>query len=735
MRNQKNETERISLAAHGSSRRGVAIIYIILGVVVLGLLGAGIVSFVSTSSVGTAEPDCARRARYIAESGIRYAMSELRAAEDSDAADQVIADMNATTYTLDDGSSFTLTFTDNRPDFEVRSVGTACTKFSPTTSTVEYSFNAPTSSNGEDGPITSDEDSDEFETVTGKGKEGITTTKDDEGKTTVIFGNNKYAAYGCHWYKGNKFACKDGACGLGTGLRTYFVLDFDKNAEGDGITFTIKSAATNALRSCGGDSAMGELLGYAGKGVDGKGISPPKIGSEFDIYYNGSGNICNPGSRDDDSNRYDHVAFVYWGETGDYCWRGPHYDDNRHGVGVDTSWEPRNCYDWSDSGIGNDGYFYRSYNNWLKDGYNGSHVAVARIELHRSETSNAAGYYLYSLRGWIRQANDTMESDYKDVTKDFDVAPDFVDVIALDSTRHNQMNTIYWGWTSGTGAATQFVQMDEWKLAFRPETATTPATWDNKVPSDYVAGWALDEGAGYRIHDANAISSADGTVNPHSFGAEQLYYAEWVAGVTASGGPGLRTGRLNRNRRPGHILIPYKSSMDLTPQGSVSLWFNPNQFRNSDNRYGLLRKGNIYSDYDDPDYMLRLVRSRGNRFVLEGEITLHAGGWKWPISVVSTTVLQNSGDDRDHWHHAALTWDNYTLRLYLDGALEGTYSSPGSTGVPITSNNPLIIGATRARDSEWANNFCLDGVIDQVYLFDRELTAAEIKTIYQTGTM
>ncbi|KAB1441546.1 LamG-like jellyroll fold domain-containing protein [Pseudodesulfovibrio senegalensis] len=714
-------------------RSGVAIIYIIIGVVVFGLLGAGIVSFVSTSSVGTAEPDCAKRAQYVAESGIRYAMSEMRAATDSSDADQVLADMNATTYTLADGSTFYLTFTDNRPDFTVRSVGTACNGLSPTTATLEYDFNAPSSS-GSDGPITSDDDSKDFVTVADDGNPGITTVEDAQGKVTVVFGNSNYGTYGCRWYEGDKASCEKGVCGLGTGLRTYFVLDFDANAQGDGITFTIKNADTNALMSCGGDSGMGELLGYAGKGFDGKGISPPKLGTEFDIYYNGNNSPCNAGSRNDASNRYDHVAFIYWGETDDSCWRGRYYDDNRHEEGDDISSEPRNSYDWNDSGIGNDGYFYRSYANWLKDGYNGSRVAVARIELHRSQTPNAAGYYLYNLRGWIRQANDTMETGYRDVTTDFDVAPDFVDVIALDATRHAQMNTIYWGWTSGTGAATQFVQMGEWQLAFRGDTASTPATWNNRVPSDYVMGWTIDEGAGYDIHDESS-TGADGEVNPHSNGSERLTYAEWVAGLTASGGAGLRTIRSSNNRRPGHILIPYDSSMDLSPRGSVSLWFNPNQFRSGDNRYGLLRKGSASSDSSDPDYMLRLVRSGGSRYYLQGTVTLNVLGWDWPISVASSTVLQNNDDDRDHWHHAVLTWENYTLRLYLDGVLENTYVFSWGTGVPLNTATPVIIGATRARNGTNTNNYCLDGVVDQVFLFDRELTPDEISTIYQAGTM
>ncbi|MFQ6013253.1 MAG: extracellular solute-binding protein, partial [Thermoplasmata archaeon] len=71
------------------------------------------------------------------------------------------------------------------------------------------------------------------------------------------------------------------------------------------------------------------------------------------------------------------------------------------------------------------------------------------------------------------------------------------------------------------------------------------------------------------------------------------------------------------------------------------------------------------------------------------------------------------------FHHVAGTYDGTTMRLYLDGAEVGNLSISGTVGV-----------GTGVRFSDEP----LDGLLDEVEIFNRALSAAEILDIYDAGS-
>ena len=75
------------------------------------------------------------------------------------------------------------------------------------------------------------------------------------------------------------------------------------------------------------------------------------------------------------------------------------------------------------------------------------------------------------------------------------------------------------------------------------------------------------------------------------------------------------------------------------------------------------------------------------------------------------------------WTHLATTYDGSTLRLYVNGAVATSMPLTGAIG---SSTNPLRIGG----NSIWAEWF--NGLIDEVRVYDRALTAAEIQSDMQT---
>lgn len=74
------------------------------------------------------------------------------------------------------------------------------------------------------------------------------------------------------------------------------------------------------------------------------------------------------------------------------------------------------------------------------------------------------------------------------------------------------------------------------------------------------------------------------------------------------------------------------------------------------------------------------------------------------------------------WTHIAATFDGATFRIYINGALAG--ASSGTLGTP--NSAPFIIGGsgTCAR---------FGGQLDEIAMYDRALSPAEISSIYQTG--
>jgi hypothetical protein len=76
------------------------------------------------------------------------------------------------------------------------------------------------------------------------------------------------------------------------------------------------------------------------------------------------------------------------------------------------------------------------------------------------------------------------------------------------------------------------------------------------------------------------------------------------------------------------------------------------------------------------------------------------------------------------WVFLAATYDGQVARLYIDGTLVNSANRAAAVGVP--HSYPLRIG-----HQGFDFNGGVDGLIDEVMIFDRPLTAPEIQTIYQ----
>jgi len=270
----------------------------------------------------------------------------------------------------------------------------------------------------------------------------------------VRLGGSVADTTGAIWYAGDKGTCAGGKCVFASGLRAYFGFAFagydtsgQSKSYGDGFVFAVMTADNDPRYAAGGPSSgsRGEYLGYAGPGPSGRGIAPPKMAVEVDVYPN-----CNDGDPTENNSRRDatnanHVAVVYWGGLENS------YDDNVHGAGA----APAN------PAGGRAGYCERAAApggpNWLEDGQE----HALRVEISR-ETDDAQG--LYTLKAWV----DPAHAGKDDVTRDYTAeTPQVNHAVRLGAGDHAKLETVYFGWTEATGNHGQSVAIHDFALDFR----------------------------------------------------------------------------------------------------------------------------------------------------------------------------------------------------------------------------------------------------------------------------
>jgi hypothetical protein len=84
-----------------------------------------------------------------------------------------------------------------------------------------------------------------------------------------------------------------------------------------------------------------------------------------------------------------------------------------------------------------------------------------------------------------------------------------------------------------------------------------------------------------------------------------------------------------------------------------------------------------------------------------------------------------------NWYHVAATYDGSTMKLYVNGNLEA--SKPFTSSITYDPSIPWTIGSTAAPYRALGAPRTFNGVIDEVEIFNRALSQAEIQAIYKSG--
>lgn len=162
-----------------------------------------------------------------------------------------------------------------------------------------------------------------------------------------------------------------------------------------------------------------------------------------------------------------------------------------------------------------------------------------------------------------------------------------------------------------------------------------------------------------------------------------------------------------------YIQIPHNASLNFS-QFTLETWIKTDQPAGT---FGQIWSKNATFDGNNDPFMLQIV-SNG---IVGGRVGKGDGATN--VSVGSSVAVNDN-----NWHHLALICDGATLKLYRDGNLDD--SKPVS--FPLFNNTQnAIIGQWAASVPNPLHNY--RGLIDELSLYNRALSDAEIQSIFNAG--
>lgn len=155
-----------------------------------------------------------------------------------------------------------------------------------------------------------------------------------------------------------------------------------------------------------------------------------------------------------------------------------------------------------------------------------------------------------------------------------------------------------------------------------------------------------------------------------------------------------------------YVADPFHISDNL----SISSWIKAESFTNSDNRW-------ICKWYNQNEYILRLNAGKVN-------VLMSCSGGT--VQVTGASSLYTST-----WYHIVVTYNSTDgLKVYVNNGSPLTASANGTIN---NSVEPFTIGVARSDGGAISTGTLFDGIVDEVGVWDRTLTADDVAELYNSG--
>ena len=168
------------------------------------------------------------------------------------------------------------------------------------------------------------------------------------------------------------------------------------------------------------------------------------------------------------------------------------------------------------------------------------------------------------------------------------------------------------------------------------------------------------------------------------------------------------------------VSVPHKAQQNIREALTIDAWVMKKGPCQRLNCIVLMKEDVPAPGENDLRYGLLIFDEGG---VAPGRVSLSLNTAIWEDVVISNTVLQDNV-----WYHVAGTYDGSIAKIYVNGILENSVEKSGpllpSTGGAIKIGQESAAG----EDPEFFN-----GLIDEVELYSRALSAEEIATLFDAG--
>ncbi len=203
--------------------------------------------------------------------------------------------------------------------------------------------------------------------------------------------------------------------------------------------------------------------------------------------------------------------------------------------------------------------------------------------------------------------------------------------------------------------------------------------------SDLIGWWNFNEGSGTTARDISGYDNHGTIVG-----------ATYVDGVPGTGGTALEFDGVDD-----YVNIGTPSELNISNQITISAWINV---------YDVNEIRGIISRHTGPDNAAGSIRVKTNRGIA---VIINIGG------VYSSFDSSNEVIELNNWHHIVYTYNGSKEYIYNNTDIVGERSNSGVIYTPVAHN---IIGRTI--------NSYVNGLIDDVRIYSRALTASEIQILY-----
>jgi len=226
--------------------------------------------------------------------------------------------------------------------------------------------------------------------------------------------------------------------------------------------------------------------------------------------------------------------------------------------------------------------------------------------------------------------------------------------------------------------------------AYAPALQPSPIASENYLIGDdgLVHHWRFDETTGTTAFDAEGTADGTLTNGPNWDPLGQLNGCLSFDGV-------------DDRVDVGNFSVG--SSLGIT----IAFWMRLNDLNDPESRMVSKASGTSSSEHD---WMVSMIDNDDLRFRLK------TNGTSSTLASSGVNVSANT------WYHVAASYDGSNMQLFLDGTL---IASMGKTGIPAASAAAVAIGNQPAG----AGDRPFDGKLDDVRVYDRGLTQAEVQAI------